>query len=157
MHLVRLLALPLFASAACTFTISDSSDSASSNTSTATGTDATTSGSTTSPTSGADDTTSDATTSTSTTDASTTAPTPTESSETGPTPGACGWVDEQNIYACGGMGEDPDGLIPIDCPEPPVTDAPCDGDQGPIADPGCCYEGTNAYCYLGKLIVTVCR
>jgi hypothetical protein len=79
------------------------------------------------------------------------------SGTTGAVGGACGWVEAQNIYACGGMGEDPDGIIPIDCAEPPVEGAPCDGDRGPIADPGCCSEGVNAYCYLGKLVVTICR
>jgi hypothetical protein len=71
--------------------------------------------------------------------------------------GACGWVEADNIYACGGMGEDPDGIIPIDCAEPPVEGAPCEGGEGPILDPGCCSDGVNAYCYLGALVVTVCR
>ncbi len=71
--------------------------------------------------------------------------------------GACGWVEADHVYSCGGVGEDPDGILPIDCVEPPVEGAPCDGGQGPIADPGCCADGVNAYCYLNKLVVVVCR
>lgn len=166
MQFSRLAALALLlASGACTFTIGDGSDSASEAGNTpATATEApatsTTSEAGTSPTSTeptSTSTASDESTSTQSADSSSTSTEPTEGSETGPASGACGWVAEQKIYACGGVGEDPDGLIPIECPEPPVAGAPCDGGQGPIADPGCCSEGVEAYCYLGQLVVTVCE
>lgn len=81
----------------------------------------------------------------------------TEGGTTGAPAGKCGWKPEDKIYACGGVGEDPDGLVPIACAEPPVAGAPCDGDQGPVADPGCCDGDIEAYCYLGELIVTQCE
>lgn len=137
---------------ACTLTIGDgdSSDSApapdsASAPATEPASTSTTGGTTSTPTEAAD------TTSTSAAD------TTTSGSETGPVGGACGWVEADHVYSCGGVGEDPDGIIPIDCVEPPVEGAPCDGGQGPIADPGCCSDGVNAYCYLNKLVVVVCR
>lgn len=153
---------------ACVLTITDGETASASTTDAstvaATGSSGTGSdGSTGTPTdSGTDATTGSSTdTPTGTVESSTTEEDPTTGGETGldtgTMAGACGWIEADNIYACGGVGEDPDGIIPIDCPEPPVTDAPCDGGQGPIADPGCCYEGLNAYCYLGKLVVEQCR
>ncbi len=162
MHFNKLVALAVISlgSAACVLTIGDGSASA-----TVSASDPTTGGT-------AASTSTDAASTSATTDASTSTPTSTSSTATGATdsgstaagtttggdtgPAACGWVADQKIYACGGMGEDPSGIIPIECLEPPVTDAPCDGDQGPIADPGCCSGNVNAYCYLGKLVVTDC-
>lgn len=88
-------------------------------------------------------------------DADTTAAEATSSETTGAA-GTCGWVEAMQWYDCGGVGEDPEGFIPMECEEPPVAGAPCEGGQGPIADPGCCFDGVSAYCYLGELIVEVC-
>ncbi len=165
-----LTALPL-TFGACTLTIGDGdgSDSApASDSASAPATEpastSTTGGTTSTPTEAAATTSStsnDSTTSTPTEAADSTstsaADTTTSGSETGPVGGACGWVEADHVYSCGGVGEDPDGILPIDCVEPPVEGAPCDGGQGPIADPGCCSDGVNAYCYLNKLVVVVCR
>jgi hypothetical protein len=71
------------------------------------------------------------------------------SSESGGTTGggACGWDAVEMFYGCGGDGEDPKGVFPIDCAEEPVQGAPCDGLKGPIAGVGCCTaDGMNAFC-----------
>lgn len=92
-----------------------------------------------------------ATTSDPTTDGtedSTTAPADTgtsDPSETGTTGGgACGWgvTGEKTVpmgYICGGEGEDPDGLMPIGCPDgiELVEGGDCGGNMG-IAGVGCC-------------------
>lgn len=167
MHVLRfaVLALLSIAPAGCTISIGDSSDSASgSGDASDPGTEgaaptASESGesSTSTPTEGS---ATEGAESSSTAEAATEAAessSTTDEPTTGPVSGSCGWVAETKIYACGGVGEDPEGLIPIECAEPPVEGAACDGDQGPIADPGCCLDGVNAYCYQGQLIVTVCE
>jgi len=59
----------------------------------------------------------------------------------------CGWKAEAGFYDCGGDGEDPSGLNPIDCPAGPVDcDPPCeegfecvDGECVPDCVPDCAF------------------
>ncbi|NUP14456.1 MAG: hypothetical protein HOW73_51155 [Polyangiaceae bacterium] len=60
----------------------------------------------------------------------------------GPGP-ACGWDEANEFYACGFVGEDPQGFYPIDCPPDLVEGDPC----GKVPGAGCCApDGTNWYC-----------
>jgi hypothetical protein len=103
------------------------------------------------------------TTTTTTTDGTTTNTTRTtdDPSETtgGSGYGQCGWNPNQAYYACasgGGIpGEvDPNGVSPIDCPNPPpAAGAMCD-ENGPVDGIGCCLpNGDNYYCGGNNTVV----
>ncbi|NUP13230.1 MAG: hypothetical protein HOW73_44895 [Polyangiaceae bacterium] len=70
----------------------------------------------------------------------------------GTTAGTCGWSNI-GIYECGYSGEDPDGVVPYDCPANPMEGDPC----GAVTGAGCCDpDGNNWYCALdnGKGVLT---
>jgi hypothetical protein len=144
MQLSKISSLALFSIALGACVIDDGNDTdAGTGTATATATDSATATATDSATDTAD-------TSATATDA-TTGPLDTSgSSESGGTTGggACGWVASEMFYDCGGDGEDPKGVAPIDCAETPVEGAPCDPIKGPITGvPGCCADAsTAAFC-----------
>ncbi|PRP96083.1 hypothetical protein [Enhygromyxa salina] len=55
----------------------------------------------------------------------------------------CGWLEAEAYYACGGNGEDPDGVHPSSCPANLVEGEPC----GELSGEGCCDgNGDNWYC-----------
>jgi hypothetical protein len=63
--------------------------------------------------------------------------------------GGCGWGElpgQTNVdqgYTCGGQGEDPDGIHPLECPADLVAGDPC----GTVMGVGCCdAEGNVWYC-----------
>lgn len=59
--------------------------------------------------------------------------------------GRCGWVGDQEPpgYFCGGSGEDPGGVYPIQCPDGLVEFDVC----GQLTGEGCCdANGNNWYC-----------
>jgi hypothetical protein len=58
---------------------------------------------------------------------------------------SCGWFEDPTFpgYYCGGSGEDPEGITPIDCPPGLVDGAAC----GEVTGVGCCdANGDNWYC-----------
>jgi hypothetical protein len=62
--------------------------------------------------------------------------------------GACGWgpTGQKMVpegYVCGGDGEDPDGNVPLLCPE--GVELVVGGDCGDIEGPGCCDAAGNAW------------
>jgi hypothetical protein len=59
--------------------------------------------------------------------------------------GDCGWDEANMFYACGGVGEDPEGNFPLECGEEPVAGAECD-ENSVINGIGCCFAGGNAFC-----------
>jgi hypothetical protein len=80
----------------------------------------------------------------------------TDPSETGGSDyGNCGWDAGNGYYACGFGGQvDPEGISPIDCPDPlPASGEPC-SENGPVDGIGCCTpSGVNYYCG-GDMTVT---
>ncbi|MCY1011067.1 hypothetical protein OV079_36980 [Nannocystis pusilla] len=148
-------------------TDSDTSSVTSNNTTDATTTDGTTTdgtatvdteGSTASPTTTAPTTTETeptSTTSTATTDDTTAG---TTAGTTGSGFGKCGWDPNNKYYACGFVGEEPDGVSPIECPDAlPAEGDDCD-ESSPITGTGCCLpDGSNYYCTdQGKIAVDAC-
>lgn len=64
-------------------------------------------------------------------------------SSTGGGGAMCGWDPGNMYYDCGFEGEDPNGMIPIACPDGLVEGDPC----GPVPGEGCCDgNGDNWYC-----------
>ncbi|WAS92608.1 hypothetical protein [Nannocystis punicea] len=70
----------------------------------------------------------------------------TEPETTGGEYGNCGWDAGNAYYGCGGVGPDPDGVNPIDCPPDVAVGDPCSPDT-PVNGIGCCMpNGDNYYC-----------
>lgn len=74
--------------------------------------------------------------------------------------GMCGWNTQANYYDCAYNGatpgaSDPNGQVPIACPEGLTANAPCDEQNGPVGNVGCCEpDGTLFYCTSqGNVIV----
>lgn len=133
-------------------TDSDSTSSnTSSNTSTAgTTTDNTTSGSTSGGTGSATGSSGEPVTTTSPTSGTSEPATSSSGSSGGGSEyGNCGWNAAMKYYGCDGDPgvSDPDGISPIDCPDPlPAMGDKCD-DTTPVNNVGCCLpDGTNYYC-----------
>lgn len=103
-------------------------------------------------------TTGPTTTSPTTTDVPTSTTVTTTDSTTDATTGSqfgnCGWDATNKYYACMNVGEDPDGISPIECPDPlPAEGDPCD-DTTPVNNVGCCLpDGTNYYCSAEGMVV----
>lgn len=168
--MLKQLTLSVLAAAllpACILTPGETTTSESnSNTESATGTTGTTSSATdvgtgtTSTTGSATDggtgTTDVPTTDAPTTDATTSTTEATTSTATDSTTGSsaygqCGWVADQNYYACAPDGtpgaEDPAAIDLIPCAANLAEGDKCDDDNGPVTSIGCCTpEGDNWYC-----------
>jgi hypothetical protein len=168
-HLTFLVVAGLVANTGCIITTNTSgSDSASDTSKQTTETPDTvgttdTTGGTTDSTDGTTDSTDGTTDSTDTGVPTTGVPTTTDATTadtdstttTGGGFGQCGWDGRNNYYACGGEGEDPEGIDPIQCPDPlPNAGDPCDEETSLISGIGCCLpDGTNYYCSQQGIIV----
>jgi hypothetical protein len=72
-----------------------------------------------------------------------------------PTFGQCGWSSQANYYDCASNGavpgtSDPSATYPIDCPDGLQAGAPCDEQNGPIGNVGCCDPGGTLYYCTGQ-------
>ncbi len=71
-----------------------------------------------------------------------------------PTFGQCGWSVQNNYYDCSSAGadpgtSDPNGTYPIDCPDGLQEGGPCDEQNGPVGNVGCCDPGGTLYYCAG--------
>ncbi|MDC0717431.1 hypothetical protein [Nannocystis bainbridge] len=77
----------------------------------------------------------------------------TEPETTGGAYGNCGWDASFEYYGCGGAGEDPGGVNPIDCPPDAAEGDPCSPDTA-VNGIGCCMpNGDNYYCSAENVVV----
>ena len=67
-----------------------------------------------------------------------------------PGDGLCGWyTDEMSMesyYECGGVGSDPGGTNPIECPASLVEGEPCESSEPALTSVGCCDGDIVWYC-----------